>query len=308
MVEKKYPSYLSLFESGKLKEKIEIFINKLEKCEICPHKCKKNRLNNEIGICRTGRYAVVSSFNLHFGEEPPISGFSGSGTIFFTNCNLSCIFCQNWSISQEGEGFQVNKNQLKEIMLKLQELGAHNLNLVTPTHIVPQFLEALYEAIKDGFSLPIVYNSSGYDLVETLKLLDGIVDIYMPDAKYGDNQWAIKFSSAKNYVEISQEALKEMYRQVGDFEVDKRGVAKKGVLVRHLILPERKSSSFKVLDFLKENLEGAFIALLSQYRPCYNAFKYPEINRRLTKEEYEEVANYAKKLKFRNLYLQYNYF
>jgi putative pyruvate formate lyase activating enzyme len=304
MNQKKYPSYLNLFENGELEERVEKLIKKLQNCDICPHSCKKNRLKGEVGICKTGRYAYVSSFNLHFGEEPPISGFRGSGTIFFTNCNLSCIFCQNWNISQGGDGFETSPHQLKEMMLELQKLKAHNLNLVTPTHIVPQFLEALYLAIKEGFSLPIVYNSSGYDSVETLKMLDGIVDIYMPDAKYGDNFWAFKLSGVKNYVEISQKALKEMYRQVKEFETTNEGIAKKGVLVRHLILPEDKSSSFKVLDFLKENLDGALVALLSQYWPSYNAYKFPEIMRRITKEEYKRVIDYAKKIKIKNLYIQ----
>lgn len=304
MTLKKYPSYLVLYEKGELEERLEKLLRRLESCDICPHNCKKNRLKGEKGICKTGRYASVSSYNLHFGEEPPISGFKGSGTIFFTNCNLSCIFCQNWNISQEGDGFEVSPLQLKEMMLELQRLRAHNLNLVTPTHIVPQFLEALYLAIKEGFCLPIVYNSSGYDSVETLKELDGIVDVYMPDAKYGENHWALKLSGAKNYVEISQEALKEMYRQVGEFETTKEGIAKKGVLVRHLILPEDKSSSFKVLDFLKENLDGALIALLSQYWPSYKAYKFPEIMRRITREEYKKVIDYAKKIGIKNLYIQ----
>ncbi len=304
MISKKYPSYLVLYEKGELEERLSKLLKRLESCDICPHNCKKNRLKGEKGICKTGRYAFVSSYNLHFGEEPPISGFNGSGTIFFTNCNLSCIFCQNWNISQEGDGFEVSPLQLKEIMLELQKLKAHNLNLVTPTHIVPQFLEALYLAIREGFSLPIVYNSSGYDSVETLKELDGIVDIYMPDAKYGENYWAFQLSGAKNYVEISQDALKEMYRQVGEFETTKEGIAKKGVLVRHLILPENKSSSFKVLDFLKENLDGALIALLSQYWPSYKAYKFPEIMRKITKEEYKKVVDYAKKINIRNLYIQ----
>lgn len=198
----------------------------------------------------------------------------------------------------------VSPFDLKEIMLDLQRAGAHNLNLVTPTHIVPQFMEALYLAIKEGFSLPIVYNSSGYDSVETLKLLDGVIDIYMPDAKYGENRWAEKLSGAGDYVEVSREALKEMYRQVGEFEVDGEGIAKRGVLVRHLILPENMASSFKVLDFLKENLPGSLVALLSQYWPSYNALKYPQLGRRITLKEYEEVANYAKKIKLKNLYLQ----
>lgn len=303
--EELYPSYLKLYKSGELKNRVDILLKKLENCNICPHNCRKNRLKNELGICRTGRYAIVSSFNLHFGEEPPISGYRGSGTVFFTNCNLTCIFCQNWEISQKGEGYEVSPEELKKIFLKLQEYGAHNLNLVTPTHVVPQFLESLYLACKEGFSLPIVYNSSGYDSVETLKILDGIIDIYMPDAKYGDNLWAEKLSKAKNYVEIYQEALKEMYRQVNGFIVDSEGIAKKGVLVRHLVLPEDRSSSFKVLKFLKENLEDALIAILSQYRPCYKAYLFPEITRRISRKEYEDVVNFAKELKLKKVYLQW---
>lgn len=301
---KEYPSYLNLFKSGELEERVRILLEKLKNCDICPRKCEVNRTREEKGFCRTGRYAIVSSYNLHFGEEPPISGYRGSGTIFFSFCNLSCIFCQNWTISHLGEGYEVSPFELKEVMLQLQSAGAHNLNLVTPTHIVPQFMEALYLAIKEGFSLPIVYNSSGYDSVETLKLLDGVIDIYMPDAKYGENRWAEKLSGAKDYVEVSGEALKEMYRQVGEFKIDSEGIGKSGVLVRHLILPENLASSFKVLDFLKENLPGALVAILSQYWPSYNALKYPQLGRRITLKEYEEVANYAKKIKLKNLYLQ----
>ncbi len=299
-----YPSYLNLYKEGILKERVEKLLNLLKECTLCPRNCKKNRLKDEKGTCKTGRYARVASFHLHFGEEPPISGYNGSGTIFFSYCNLSCIFCQNWSISHEGEGFEVTPLELKEIMLKLQKAGAHNLNLVTPSHIVPQFLEALYLAVKEGFSLPIVYNSSGYDSLETLKILEGIVDIYMPDAKYGDNFWAEKFSQAKDYVEVSQKALKEMYRQVGSFETNREGIAKKGVLIRHLILPEDRAGSFKVLEFLKENLPYALVSLLSQYWPSYNASAFPEICRRIKKEEYQRVVDYAKKLKIEKIYLQ----
>ncbi len=299
-----YPSYLNLYKEGILKERVEKLLNFLKECTLCPRNCKKNRLKDEKGTCKTGRYARVASFHLHFGEEPPISGYNGSGTIFFSYCNLFCIFCQNWSISHEGEGFEVTPLELKEIMLKLQKAGAHNLNLVTPSHIVPQFLEALYLAIKEGFSLPIVYNSSGYDSLETLKILEGIVDIYMPDAKYGDNLWAKKLSQAEDYVEVSQRALKEMYRQVGGFETNREGIAKKGVLVRHLILPEDRASSFKVLEFLKENLPHALVSLLSQYWPSYDASVFPEICRRIKKEEYQRVVEYAKKLKIEKIYSQ----
>lgn len=307
IINKEYPSYLNLYKKNQLKDRVQILLEKLKKCDICPRKCGVNRYKKELGYCRTGRFAIVSSFNLHFGEETPISGYRGSGTIFFSFCNLSCIFCQNWTISHLGEGYETDAFQLKEIMLQLQKAGAHNLNLVTPSHIVPQFLEALYLALEEGFSLPIVYNSSGYDSPETLKILDGIIDIYMPDAKYGNNFWAEKFSGVKDYVEVSREALKEMYRQVGEFEMDKEGIARRGVLVRHLILPEGRSSSFDVLDFLKENLPGALVALLSQYWPSYNAIKYPELGRRITSKEYLEVVNYAKKIKIKNLYIQGNY-
>lgn len=276
-------------------------IKLLEHCTICPRRCGVNRLKGELGHCQVGKDAIASSYGPHFGEEPELVGTNGSGTIFFTFCNLNCVFCQNYDISQLGHGQVVTANELSEIMLKLQKIGCHNINLVSPTHIVPQFLQALYIAKDKGLNLPIVYNSGGYDSVETLKLLDGVIDIYMPDAKYGSNEMGEKYSNAPNYFEINKAVLKEMHRQVGDLIVNEKGIAQRGLLVRHLVLPNRLAESFKVLRFIAEEIsQNTYVNIMDQYRPCYKAEKYPELARRIYVKEYQEVIEYARKLGLRN--------
>ncbi len=281
----------------------------LSKCEICPRKCRINRLKGELGHCNTGKYAIVSSFGPHFGEEPELVGQYGSGTIFFGYCNLNCLFCQNYDISQLGYGTVVSANELAEIMLKLQNMGCHNINLVSPTHIVPQFLQALAIAKEKGLNLPIIYNSGGYDSVEILKLLSGVIDIYMPDAKYGSNEIGQKYSNIKNYWDINQLALKEMWRQVGDLKINDEGIAEHGLLIRHLVLPNHLDSSFEVLKFIAEEIStNTYVNIMNQYHPCYQADKIPELSRRITLSEYQTVLNFAKQLGLRRYYSKYQLF
>ena len=250
-----------------------------------------NRLKDDkLGFCRSGLNPLVSSVSPHHGEEPPISGAKGSGTIFFTNCNLRCVYCQNYPISQMGNGAERTPGELACQMLWLQEQGCHNLNLVTPTHYVPQILKALGIALERGFNLPIVYNTSGYDSVETLRLLDGIVDIYLPDMRYGDDRAAIAYSAAPHYVEINQAAISEMYRQVGNLVTDDQGIATKGLIIRHLVLPGGFSGTQTVMKFLAKVIsQDVFISLMSQYFPAYKVGEHPEINRRITEQEYDQA-------------------
>ena len=277
----------------------------LKECILCPRRCKVNRLDDELGFCRSGKEVVISSSGPHRGEEPPISGFAGSGTIFFTGCNLRCLFCQNYQISQEYEGRPITTDKLGQIMISLQEKGCHNINLVSPTHFIPQILEALLYAVPKGLTLPIVYNTNGYDTIETLKLLDGIVDIYLPDIKYSDDKYAREYSQADDYVKLNRLALKEMYRQTGNLLQDKMGVAERGVIIRHLVLPHQIAGSFASLDFIKQEIsKDAYISLMSQYHPCYKANKHPLVNRRLKQSEYDEVVQYAESLGLENCYIQ----
>jgi putative pyruvate formate lyase activating enzyme len=289
-----YPSYLNLSKK-ELKKRIEKALSFLNPCRVCPRKCHVNRLKNERGFCRLGRMAKVSSFHPHFGEEKCLVGKFGSGTIFFTSCNLACVFCQNYEISQLDYGEEVSKENLAQMMISLQKIGCHNINLVTPTPQVPQILEALEIAIEKGLKIPLVYNSNGYDSVETLKILDGIVDIYMPDFKYSDDEIALKYSLVKNYFEIAKMAIKEMHRQVKDLIINE-GLAIKGLLVRHLVLPNKLAGSEKIFKFLAEEIsKDTFLNIMDQYQPYYKAFDYPEISRRITHQEYQEAINLAKK-------------
>jgi len=277
-----------------LTERKDNLLCRLSDCDICPRNCHVNRQKGERGICSTGRHAQVSSYNLHFGEEPPISGFRGSGTIFFTHCNLKCCFCQNYPISQLGHGREVSSPELAEIMLRLQEKGAHNINFVTPTHVIPQIIEALEIARERGFCLPLVYNSGGYDKVETLKLMEGIIDIYMPDAKYYDEKKSEKYSSAPDYFRVNQEALLEMHRQVGELVLNKEGIATRGLLIRHLVLPENISSSREILEFISKRISPeTYLSIMAQYHPAHTAVKYHELNRRITRKEYQQVLDWA---------------
>jgi putative pyruvate formate lyase activating enzyme len=281
-----------------LTERIEAAYKLLGACRVCPRECGVNRLKDEkLGFCRSGLNPVIASVSPHHGEEPPISGRSGSGTIFFANCTMRCEYCQNYPISQMGNGVERTTGELACQMTWLQEQGCHNLNLVTPTHYVPQILKALGIARERGFSLPIVYNTSGYDSVEMLTLLEGVVDIYMPDMRYADNAAAVRYSVAPSYVQINQAAVREMYRQVGNLVMDKDGIATRGLLVRHLVLPNKVSGTEEVMKFLaKEISKDVYVSLMSQYFPAYRSAESKQLSRRITEEEYDEA--YAMKIKY----------
>ncbi len=272
------------------KEIIEKAYDLLSPCMVCPHQCGVDRLADEaIGDCLTGLLPKIAAVNLHFGEEPPISGYNGSGTIFFANCNMRCLYCQNYPISQYGEGREVSPEKLGEMMIKLQKQNAHNINLVTPSHIIPQIIKAFYFAKENGLNLPIVYNTSGYDRVETLKLLEGIIDIYMPDMRYGDSDIAKRLSGIEDYPKVNRAAVLEMYRQVGDLKTNNDGIAIKGLLIRHLILPNGYSNSKEIFRFIADNIsKKTYISLMSQYFPAYKAVDDPQLNRHITKDEFQK--------------------
>ncbi|MBN1622093.1 MAG: radical SAM protein [Endomicrobiales bacterium] len=279
-------------------ERINKLYSLLNPCRLCPHECRVNRLEDKQGKCRCGKDFYVSSHNLHFGEEPPISGFSGSGTIFFTNCNLSCVYCQNYPISQLGNGNKSSVQELADMMMELQKNKAHNINFVTPTHVVPFIVEAVFKAREKGLNIPLVYNCGGYEKVETLKLLEGIIDIYMPDAKYSSDENSLKYSGAQNYWEINKAALKEMHRQAGNLILDKNGIAKKGLLIRHLVLPNNIKRTKEVLEFIsKEISPDTYLSLMSQYHPAHQSFKYPELSRQVSANEYKQAVKTANTFK-----------
>jgi putative pyruvate formate lyase activating enzyme len=289
-------SYLELYKKNKLKKIRDTLWERLKSCDICPRNCKVNRIKGEVGFCKTRTKAIVSSYFLHFGEEPPIVGKGGSGTIFFSYCNLGCLYCQNYTISHLGEGREVEAEELAKMMLILQEEGAENINFVTPTHVISPIIDALCIAVEEGLNLPLVYNCGGYESVETLKTIEKVFDIYMPDIKYADNKVANKFSFAPDYWEIVKEATKEMYRQVKDLVIE-NGVTKRGLLVRHLVLPNRLADSFRILDFIKNEISShTYVNIMEQYYPCYRAYEFKELSRRITLDEYQEVVEYAKKL------------
>ncbi len=289
-------SYQALYRSGELEERVERARAILRSCELCPRRCQVNRLEGEKGVCRTAAEAVVSSYGPHFGEEAPLVGTYGSGTIFFTHCNLRCMFCQNYTISQLGQGRVASKGEVARMMLVLQEQGCHNINLVTPTHVVPQILEALQVAVGLGLSIPLVYNCGGYESTETLKLLDGIVDIYMPDMKYSDEKNGRRFSGVKNYPSVNQVAVKEMHRQVGDLQLDERGVARRGLLVRHLVLPNDIAGTEGVLRFLAGEVStNTYLNVMAQYHPAHRAFKLPPLSRSLSRQEFVDAVDIARR-------------
>lgn len=262
----------------------------LKNCAICPRKCGINRLNGEIGFCKAGKSAEVYSAHLHFGEEPPISGKNGSGAIFFAHCSLRCAYCQNYQLSQIEAGKTFEKDDLAALMLSLQKEKAHNINLVTPTHYVPQIISAISSARSNGLNIPIVYNTSGYEELSTLRLLDGIVDIYLADMRYGDNIRASEYSMAPDYVEVNEAAVEEMYKQAGNLTLDNSGIAQRGVIIRHLILPNNISGTEEVLKFISRRLgKNTYISFMSQYYPAYNAFKYSRLSRRINKKEYDKA-------------------
>lgn len=289
------PSYIKLYNSGELQERIKILNAILEDCRLCPRDCRKNRLKGEIGICKAGAELMVSSVFPHFGEEPPLVGYYGSGTIFLTHCNLRCIFCQNYDISHIGEGKEVTTNEFADYMLYLQRLGCHNINFVTPTHFASQIISTLPKAIEMGLELPLVWNCGGYESVDVIKLLDGIVDIYMPDFKYSSSASAKKYSKAPDYPDIVKEVLREMHRQVGDLKMDSRGIAYRGLLIRHLIMPDGIAGTREAMEFISKELStDSYVNIMDQYRPCYKAFDHPEIARRITTEEYEDAVRFAR--------------
>jgi putative pyruvate formate lyase activating enzyme len=290
------PSYLRIFEKGELRKRIETLNEFLKECRLCPRECGVNRVKGEVGICQAGLELKVSSAFPHFGEEPPLVGYHGSGTIFFTHCNLRCLFCQNYDISHFRNGEPMTSSDMARVMIKLQEMGCHNINFVTPTHYAPQIVASLPEAIEKGLRLPIVYNCSGYESLEVIRLLEGVVDIYMPDAKYMDGRYSKEFSNAPDYPEVIKEVLKEMHRQVGDLTANSEGIAERGLLIRHLVMPNGVASSEAVLKFIAEEISvHSYVNIMDQYRPDYRAHEFPEINRRITQKEYLEATQWARR-------------
>ncbi len=281
------------------KKELEVKTNNaleiLKNCVLCPRNCAVDRTSGEKGFCKTGNKPFVSSWNPHFGEERPLIGRHGSGTIFFTHCNLGCLFCQNWTISHRGEGNIVSCDALADTMLTLQHYGCHNINFVTPTHQVPVILRSLGIAIEKGLKVPLVYNCGGYESVDTLKILDGIIDIYMPDFKYADPGAAMKYSRAQDYPRVAKAAIKEMHRQVGDLVMDSRGIALRGLLIRHLVLPEGLAGTREIVRFLAEEISpDTYTNIMAQYYPCYQAVNSPPLDRRLTGEEYSKAVKAAR--------------
>ncbi len=284
------PVYIQTARSGVLRERIDEAYSGMESCCLCPRNCNVNRNEEQKGICKTGEKAKVSSFHPHFGEEAPLVGIHGSGTIFFSNCNLLCNFCQNYDISHLGEGTEVNNKQLAGFMLDLQERGCHNINLVTPSHVVPQILSALEIAVSKGLTIPLVYNTGGYDSLETLKLLDGIIDIYMPDLKFMESEDAFICELPRDYPEITQRAIVEMHRQVGDLEVSTSGIATGGLLIRHLVMPGNLSKTDKAMIFIATEIsENTYVNIMSQYHPAYKAVNISGLNRPITEIEFKEA-------------------
>jgi putative pyruvate formate lyase activating enzyme len=280
-------SYRSLLESGVLEQRSQELMGRLSPCKVCAWECKCDRMSGKAGICRTGALARVSSYGPHLGEEAPLRGWRGSGTIFFSLCNLRCQFCQNFDISQADAGWEANSEQLARIMLELQQAGCHNINLVSPSHVVPQIVAAVLVAARQGLHLPLVYNTGGYDSVETLELLEGIVDIYMPDMKYASPQTGQRYSKARSYPQINQAAVREMHRQVGDLSIGDEGLARRGLLVRHLVLPHNIAGTAEVARFLAQEISPqTYINVMDQYYPAYNAGQFSKLNRRLTRAEY----------------------
>lgn len=277
----------------------------LDNCTLCPHNCKVNRLEGKKGRCKCDNTLKISLASLHMFEEPCISGINGSGTIFFTNCNLNCIYCQNYEISQGGKGKEITIQNLADIFIKQQEKGAHNINLVTPTMYVYQIIEAIKLARKTGLKIPIIYNSNGYENVETIKMLNGCIDVYLPDLKYYTNELSKKYSNVDNYFEVATNAIKEMYSQVGNAVFDDNGIIQKGVIIRHLVLPNHIQNTKNILKWINENLpKDIYVSVMAQYFPTYKAKSDSLINRKLNKKEYKEVLNYLYSLDLQNGYIQ----
>lgn len=289
------PAYIKTKEKGLLRDKINTARHLLKSCELCPRACKVDRLSGELGECSTGEEAVVSSFNAHFGEEAPLVGAFGSGTIFFTHCNLKCNFCQNYDISHQGNGEACGLGQLAGMMLILQNNGCHNINFVTPTHVVPQILSALDMAIDGGLRIPLVYNSGGYDRVETLKLLEGVIDIYMPDFKFWDPVIAEQTCNAPDYPKVAAKAVVEMHRQVGDLQLDENGIATRGLLVRHLVMPSGIAGTGEVMSFIANHVsKNTYVNIMDQYRPCGKALHVKELATPVSATEFHKAVKEAK--------------
>ncbi len=288
------PAYLNLCRSNDLEARVVQAYQNLEKCSVCAWECGVNRLAGERGVCRTGKRAMISSYGPHLGEEDPLRGWRGSGTIFFARCNLRCQYCQNHEISQADNGDKAEPEALAAIMLELQSAGCHNINLVTPSHVVPQILAAVLIAAQAGLHLPLVYNTGGYDSLASLQLLDGVIDIYMPDMKYASPQTGLRYSKVRDYPKVNQAAVREMHRQVGDLQIDEHGLANRGLLVRHLVLPNNLAGTQKVVQFLVEEISGdTYFNLMNQYHPAYKASQYPQLNRRVTQTEYQQALQWA---------------
>ncbi len=293
---KEYPSYIELHESGELSERVNSLKSIYESCHLCPRDCRVDRTKGQLGRCQASDRVKVSSAYPHFGEESPLVGKYGSGTIFFSNCGLRCVYCQNYTISIEGEGVEISDRRLADSMISLQKMGCHNINVVTPTHHVPNIVSALEMAIPRGLKIPLVYNTGGYEKLEVLQLLEGIIDIYMPDCKYMDPKHAAMYSDgAFNYPYYVKVALKEMFRQVGDLVVEK-GIAKRGLIIRHLVLPNRIAGTEQFLKFVADNLsKNTYLNIMRQYRPEHKANEYPELARQLKRKEYTEALQWAEK-------------
>ena len=300
------PGYLALHKSGELKKRGEKLWNMMRSCELCPRMCGVNKLKGEKGFCQANSQLEISSFNPHYGEERSLVGNGGSGTIFLTNCGLRCVFCINWEISQGGEGAARSIEDFANMMLSLQKIGCHNINFVTPTHYSPHIILAVDIAASKGLKLPLVYNTCGWERVEILETFDKVIDIYLPDFKYSDNKNAGKFSSgAATYPEVTQKALLEMHRQVGTAKPAKNGLMYKGLMIRHLVMPNQVSGTKEVIQWIAKNLpKDTYLNLMSQYRPCFKAFEYPEISRSITRREYAEAVNWAKAAGLTNLDIQ----
>jgi putative pyruvate formate lyase activating enzyme len=297
------PAYEKLEKQGKLAERIKQAYAIFENCQLCPRRCGVNRKKGERGFCQAPMKLVIFGAHPHFGEEISLVGQNGSGTIFFSNCNLRCIFCQNWPIAHEGRGTECEDEELAEMMLKLQKIGCHNINLVTPTHVMPNILNATRVAYYKGLRIPLVYNTSGYERLEVLKILDGIVDIHMPDMKYMDSDKAAKYSAgASDYPEVTKKAILEMNRQVGELQIDKRGIALRGLMIRHLVMPNRVAGTEKFVRWVAQALpKSTYVNIMPQYRVEYKAYEYPEIARGITVQEFLEAMGWAKKYGLTNL-------
>ena len=291
------PAYVEHWENGRFPETVSRLKALLSPCRLCPRRCLVDRTKGKLGVCKAGAQARIASAFPHFGEEEPLVGWAGSGTIFLSHCSLRCVFCQNYDISHGGEGHEVSAQELADVMLRLQRLGCHNINFVTPTHYTPQIVEAISIAVEKGLQVPIVYNCGGYESLETIQLLNGIVDIYMPDLKFYSSELSKRYCNAPDYFEVASRAIKEMHLQVGDLRVNRHGLAERGLLIRHLVMPNAVEDSKRVLEFIATEIsKDAYVNIMAQYRPCYRAHQYEEIDRPLSIREYREVLEYARKL------------